>query len=271
VFTPDRIDCTSQVVVGGDYTSGETSHTQTPTVGACAMLCAGTSIRRCVAWTWRPALRNCSTTYTLTGRVTKDKDAISGLTGSCGPSRRPPGYGRAGIGMQSSGGAALLGVNGSAQYPPSRQRAYVQYGVRQRTPKPAPAPAAPGGAAGGGAAAPASKLTVPGELQAVCKKLSLDAAFDNAIEDVSQFAKDMEAQVVTKFATDLTARKEAVRTAFKAALKGVAPGDKKALEKAIVGAVAAVVPSAKGGAVLLDGWRVGFANLMWESLSTDCF
>ncbi|KIY96406.1 hypothetical protein MNEG_11555 [Monoraphidium neglectum] len=86
----------------------------------------------------------------------------------------------------------------------------------------------------------------------------------------------MKEDVVIKFAADLTARKEAVRAAFKAALKGVAPGDKKALEKAIVGAVAAVVPSAKGGAVRLDGRDVGFANLMWESLSTetyvqDCF
>jgi hypothetical protein len=145
-------------------------------------------------------------------------------------------------------------------------------------PKPAPAkppagPAAagPGGGAGGagGGGGATTKIPVPGELQAECRKLSIDVALDHAVRDVGAFARDMREPVVEKFADALARRKEPVRAALKERLRRVAPGDKKGLQKAVLEAVAASVPEAAGGAVQLDGRPVSFAGVVWESLSTE--
>lgn len=56
---------------------------------------------------------------------------------------------------------------------------------------------------------------------------------------------------------------------LESSLKGAAPGDKKALQIAVEGAVQSTVPGALEGGVDVDGQQVSFPGLVWESMSTE--
>ena len=290
VFSPANIDCAARVDVGVAYTARLLAQRggRAETVGACAADCAEAG--GCVAWTWNRALQSCALKFALTGGTLPNDDSISGLVGPCAVN------GGGGGGGGGAGGAPLLPAGaapklegtvstpppaGGLRPPPGAPATPAQQQLSGRAAVSVLA-ARPNARPGAGANSNAP-LPAPAKLPAdKCKGLSLDAAFDNAVRDVGEFAKQAggggggggngaNAAGAAQFAQALQQRKGDVLKALKESLKDARPGDKRALQLAVEAAVQAKVPGALRGAVDVDGVATPYPTLVWRALSGEPF